>query len=81
MWHVKERRKMYTVFVRTPGWQVPFGGIRRSCEKDTSTDVKELGRERVVWIYLIKNVEKLWVLVTTVTNFGVPQNADIFLNS
>lgn len=68
-------------FVGTPGWQGPLGSIRRSCKKDTNTDVKELDRKSVAWIYLTKNVEKLWVLVTKVTNTGVPQNAEIFLKS
>jgi hypothetical protein len=67
-----EKDNAHRVLVGTPGWQGTLGSMRRWCKKDANTYVKELGRDSVVWIYLTKNVEKLWVLVTTVTNIGVP---------
>jgi len=67
-----EKENVHSVFVGTPGRQGAIGSTRRRCKKDTNTDIKELGRESVVWIYLAQNVEKLWVLVTTATNIGVP---------
>jgi len=69
---IGEKENVHSLFVRTPGWQGPLGSIRCSCKKDTNKVVKELGRESVVWIYLTQNLEKLWVLVTTVTKIGVP---------
>jgi hypothetical protein len=67
-----ETRNTYNYFVGKPEGKRTFARPRCSWEDNIIMNLKEIGWEVVVWIYLAQERDQWWTLVKTVMNLRVP---------
>ena len=78
---MEEGIDVHKVLVGKPERKRPLGRPRRRWEDNIKMDLQEVGRSCGDWIGLAKDRDRWRVLVSTVMNFRVPQNAGNFLIS
>jgi len=73
--HVARMRKMrnaYNIFVGKRRGNRPFERPKRRYEDNIRMDVREMGREFVDWMHLLRDREQWWAFVNTVMNLRLP---------
>ena len=78
---MKEGRGVHKVLVGKPEGKRPLGRRRRRWDDNIKMDLEEVGRGCGDWMELADDRDRWRALVSTVMNFGVPQNAGNFLIS
>jgi hypothetical protein len=58
--------------VEKPEWKKALGKLERRWEDDIRMDLREKGRESVVWMHLAQDRERWLALVNTVMSLRVP---------
>ena len=81
MARMEEGRSVHKVLVGKPEGKRPLGRPRRRCEDNIKMGLQEVGRGCGDWMELAQDKDRWRALVSTVMNFGVPQNAGNFLIS
>jgi hypothetical protein len=76
-----EVRGAYNILVGKPEGRRPLGRPRRRWEDNIKMDLREIGFGDVDWIHWDQDSDRWRVLVNTVMNLRVPQNAGNFLIS
>jgi hypothetical protein len=74
-----EERGGHSVLVGKPEGKRPLGRPRRRWQDNIKMDLKEVGGVRGDWMELAQDRDGWRALVSTVKNFGVPQNTGNFL--
>ena len=78
---MEEGRGVHKVLVGKPEGKRPLGRPSRRWEYNIKMDLEEVGRGCGDWMELARDRDSWRALVSTVMNFGVPQNAGNFLIS
>jgi hypothetical protein len=76
-----DRRGAYRVLVGRPEGRRPLGRPRPRWGEGIKVDLKEVGWVGMDWIDMAQDRNRWRVLVNTVMNLRVPQNAENFLTS
>ena len=76
---MEEGRGVHKVLAGKPEGKRPLGRPRRRWEDNIKMDLQEVGRGCEDWMKLAQDRDRWRALVSTVMNFGVPQNAGNFL--
>ena len=63
---------MHKVLVGKPEGKRPLGRPRHRWEDNIKMDLQEVGRDWGDWMGLAQDMDRWWVLVSTVMNFLVP---------
>jgi hypothetical protein len=75
------KRNAHKILVGKPEGKIPLRRPRCRCVDNTKMDLRETGWSGMDWIDLVLHRDQWRVLMNTVMNFQVPQNAEMFLNS
>ena len=68
-----EGRGVHRVLVGKPEGKRPLGRPRRRWEDNIKMDLQEVGAGCGDWMELAQDRDRLWELVSTVMNLGVPK--------